>query len=351
MHDPEGMFYMTVFDKWSGDVAQREICSYSTQQGHKHDDWEAGFRQGGGMAIAALARAARLSRDGAFSREKYLEIAEQAFAHLNQHNLEYLNDGTENIIDDYCALMAATELFNTTKNTSYRKDAQKRSEALMARLGNEHGYDGWWHAGRDDTRPFFHAAEEGLPILALSRYFAIAPKAEHEVLREHLRRAMTHVERVTNEVFNPFHYPRQFVKASDGTLKPQFFFPHNNESGYWWQGENARLASLAYAFQVAGPLLNPTQSDNEISQNCMDWILGCNPYHTCMLQGFGHNSSDYMYAKFSNNAGGICNGITSAMLDESDVTFCETEDPAQSWSWSEQWLPHAAWFLLALTRR
>ena len=25
----------------------------------------------------------------------------------------------------------------------------------------------------------------------------------------------------------------------------QWFFPHDNESGYWWQGENARLASLA----------------------------------------------------------------------------------------------------------
>ena len=37
MCDPAGMFYMTVFDRWSGDTAQREICSYSTQKGHKHD--------------------------------------------------------------------------------------------------------------------------------------------------------------------------------------------------------------------------------------------------------------------------------------------------------------------------
>ena len=53
-------------------------------------------------------------------------------------------------------------------------------------------------------------------------------------------------------------------------------------------------------------------------------------------------------AKYPNVDGGICNGITSPLSDESDIGFCETEDPYQSWRWSEQWLPHAAWFLLAI---
>ena len=28
MQDPEGYFYMTIFDNWSGDPEKREICAY-----------------------------------------------------------------------------------------------------------------------------------------------------------------------------------------------------------------------------------------------------------------------------------------------------------------------------------
>ena len=47
MQAPEGFFYTTVFDKWSKDEHQREICSYATQKGLKSADYQAGFRQGG----------------------------------------------------------------------------------------------------------------------------------------------------------------------------------------------------------------------------------------------------------------------------------------------------------------
>lgn len=84
---------MTVFDKWSKDTKQREICAYATQQGHKSDDYQAGFRQGGGMAIAALAAAARLDTHGEFTQADYLQAAEKGYWHLKEHNLAYLNDG------------------------------------------------------------------------------------------------------------------------------------------------------------------------------------------------------------------------------------------------------------------
>ena len=48
---------------------------------------------------------------GAFSAADYLDRARIGFAHLQQHNREYLDDGQENILDDYCALLAATELY------------------------------------------------------------------------------------------------------------------------------------------------------------------------------------------------------------------------------------------------
>ena len=346
---PDGAFCMTVFDRWSGDTAQREICSYTTQQGHKHDSWEAGWRQGGGMAIAALARAARLGKDGAFSARDYLATAERAFDNLLAHGLSYLDDGRENIIDDYCGLLACLELAETTGKPIYRGHAEMRANALLARMSDGHGRDGWWRSGDDMSRPFTHAADEGLPLLALALYLPMAPAVTAGKIRSGLARAVAHLVAVTGEVHNPFSYPRHFVRQPDGSVGTQFFYSHVNESGYWWQGENARLASLAAAIRAIEPLVALADAARALPERFLGWILGANPYHSSMMHGFGRNVSHYAPFKVPHARGGICNGITSGLLDESDIAFCPTEDPFHSWRWSEQWLPHATWFLLAIT--
>ena len=73
MQDPAGYFYMTLFDRWSKQLDQREICSYKTQQGIKLPKVQAGYRQGGGLAIAALARAAAAGVSGEFPAAEYLD--------------------------------------------------------------------------------------------------------------------------------------------------------------------------------------------------------------------------------------------------------------------------------------
>src|SRR5688500_19640893 len=114
----EGYFYMTVFDRWATPGAERMITGYVGQDGVYTKDYQAAFREGAGVAIAALARASTLSSAsgvrGEFSAAQYLQDAEKAFVHLQSHNLEYCDDRTENIIDDYTALLAATELHRAT---------------------------------------------------------------------------------------------------------------------------------------------------------------------------------------------------------------------------------------------
>jgi hypothetical protein len=345
---PEGMFCMTVFDRWTGDPAQREICSYSTQQGHKHDSWECGWRQGGGMAIAALARVARGGLAGDFAAKAYLATAERAFDHLLTHGLAYLDDGRENIIDDYCGLLAAHELALTTGNRAYGNHAARRAEQLLARMSAGHGRDGWWRSGDDDARPFTHAADEGLPLLALALYCPKAPAALQTLIKSALVRAAGLLA-VTTEVHNPCAYPRHFTRLPDGSTGTQFFFSHVNESGYWWQGENARLASLACALRAIAPLVALPPDVQALPERYLGWMLGANPFHSSMMHGFGRNHSHYLPAKTPTTAGAICNGITSGMTDETAIAYCPTEDPFHSWRWSELWLPHAAWFLLAIT--
>ncbi|WP_261882058.1 glycoside hydrolase family 9 protein [Vibrio pelagius] len=355
MQDAAGYFYMTVFDKWSKDINQRDICAYATQEGIKSDDFQAGFRQGAGVAIAALASASALEVSGEFSNQTYLETAEKGYWHLKEYNHLYLNDGEENIIDEYCALLAASELYRVTKDSKYLAEARIWTKRLSQRQQSDQTVEYFWSTTADGSRPYFHAAEAGLPVIALCEYLAIEPdEQQHQAARLVVEQACQFEVNITDKVTNPFGYPRQYVKPVDGDKRDAFFVAHNNETGYWWQGENARLGSLATMALLAQPYIHNEALKARLitlSQNCLDWILGLNPYHMCMLDGHGHNNPDYLpQLGFFNAKGGICNGITAGFEDEEDIAFnppAQKDDMLQNWRWGEQWIPHAAWYLLA----
>ncbi|EPM5418200.1 TPA: glycoside hydrolase family 9 protein [Vibrio parahaemolyticus] len=356
MQNEKGFFYMTVFDKWSKDTAQREICAYETQLGHKFDDYQAGFRQGGGVAIAALAAASRLGVHGEYDQQKYRNAAENGYWHLKEHNTQYLNDGEENIIDEYCALLASLELFKATKETRYLEESRLWAQRLVARQMSDEQIQHFWSANQDGSRPYFHAAEAGLPVIALCEYLAIEDDSvPTESVKRIVNRACEFEIKISNKVTNPFGYPRQYVKGVNESKRDAFFVAHNNESGYWWQGENARLGSLATMAYLAQPHIASQEIQQQLSvfaQDALNWIVGLNPYDMCMLDGHGRNNPDYLpQYGFFNAKGGVCNGITGGFEDEEDIAFnppAQKDDMLQNWRWGEQWIPHGAWYLLAI---
>lgn len=352
MQDESGFFYMTLFDKWSKDPEQRELCAYATQQGLKSDQWQAGFRQGGGMAIAALARAAREQTGGDFDTSHYAGAARRGYLHLREHNLAYLDDGCENIIDDYCALLAAVELTQTLGH-DWLGEARDRAGRLCARQRPHPELGHYWSANDDGSRPYYHAAEAGLPVLALLEYLGVEPDQDRRArVSAVVQQALAAELALAARAGNPFALARQYVKGVDEEPRISFFMPHHNESGYWWQGENARLASLAaMAFAAARHFLQQHQLLMTFGQRQLDWILGQNPFNACMLAGHGINNPSYT-AGYPNALGGICNGITSGFDDEADIAFIpeEYQDRLdQNWRWGEQWIPHGAWFALAIS--
>lgn len=320
--------------------------------------YQASFRAGGGMAIAALALASTMPIDGDYSREDYLRSAEEAFQFLDAHNLELTNDGKENILDDYCSLLAATELYNASHKQIYREAADRKADRLMQRLISVGKYQDYWRAD-GSTRPFFHPSDAGMPVISLIEYDAIAFSEQKLKVRDIIKRSLQFELTTTSEVNNPFGYARQLVRMGNGNVRTAFFFPHDTEAAPWWQGENARLGSLAAAARMALPLFAAQPAfQSELKQyawNQLHWILGRNPFDTSMLMGNGHNNAAYMFFrsyKYTSAPGAVLNGITAGLNNEGGIAFNEgfaVTGKDEDWRWTEEWLPHAAWYLYAVS--
>src|SRR5262249_52171750 len=158
--DPTGSFYRSVSTggvrqvpeerKVAGEMKRFALYQPNEErQGGKTErdaDYEVSYRSGGGIAIAALAMAGAQESSGEYPGGDYLKTAQAAFDHLERNNSALTNDGRDNIVDDYCALAAATELFRATHRDAYKAAADRRARSLMARLVT--GADGrtYWRA-------------------------------------------------------------------------------------------------------------------------------------------------------------------------------------------------------------
>ena len=500
---PAGYFYMSVFDSWG--QGYREICAWSGEEGERSTAYQSAMREGGGVSIAALAKASKalISKDS--SSAQYLAGAKRAYIHLKANPTKYQDDGIENIIDDYTGLLAATELYNATNEEQYLTDAKTRVESLLSRQSDE----GWFYtvkkSGKNE-RPFYHAADEGLPVVALARYVEVCKPENKQAIRNAIKKNLQWYAKITYERSNPFEYAKMYGTAtggtnpgsinlalggtatasrSEGSYAPnlaidgnpttrwssyqsgaendnqwiaidlgntykvnkvilnweaaygksyrievstngsswttvanitnntsasppkeysftsrdarfvrmygvergneyggfslyefeiygepseqqpstphnaRFFLPQKNETGYWWQGENARIASLSAAFTIGAPLADPSGkywADTlfGMASAQLDWILGKNPFAVTMMHGFGKtNYPNYPATRgLANIKGGICNGITAKRGNENDLEWSPDgydNEAWRAWRWIEQWLPHNAWYLIAIS--
>jgi hypothetical protein len=343
-------FYMIVFSYFNKNPNARRVVGLHANS-VTTKEYQCAFREGGGMAIAALARISQWKSHGEYTQAQYLDAAKRAFAHLLVNNTKYDDDGKENIIDDYCALMGATELWIATNDKLYADEARKRAgklEHMISPVG--------YFMANDSGRPYWHASDAGLPVIALARYL----RKENDIKYRNaalnaVKQALNYNLAVTNKVSNPFGYARQTFSYK-GEVRDGFFIPHDNETGWWWQGENARLGSLAAAAIVGGRLVYSDHVEqgqlSAFASQQLSWILGCNPYQMCFMYGFGKSNVPYMSSNFGHGSqkGGISNGITGkeGNGDGSGIDF-KISAQGNEWRWTEQWIPHAAWFLQAVT--
>ena len=371
MRAPSGSFYRTISRakaldavhgtrtlgfEYKGSSAQFSATAATADSETVTDEnYECSLRCGGGLAIAALAAAGRHFYLGAgHSQQEYVLAAKEAWAHLSRHNEAYTNDGKWNLVDEYCALIAVTELWRTTGEYEYLAAARD----LAARIGARTVPTGpqMRRLEMASGRPFYSAADEGMPLVALLQYAETEPDPQ---AAEEARRLAGEIFRyqlhLTDSVVNPFGYPRMEC-LDGGTIHTRFFFSHESTAAPWWQGDNARLASLSAAARMLSrvtPDPDFAARCRKLAQDTLDWIMGCNPFDACMIEGYGYHNIQYFYEgryDFLNCPGGICNGITSGLHDEEGIEFVTrpTEEVSDNWRWAEQWIPHASWYLYAM---
>ena len=229
------------------------------------------------MTIAALARAAREPSGGDLDTSQYADAARRGYLHLREHNLAYLDDGVENIIDDYCALLAAVELTRTlgaewlaeardraggcapaSAPTPIRPPLGRQRRWLSPLLPRRRGGP----AGAGAAGVSRHRAGSGAPVGGPDRRRAgpggrAGPRGPG---RQSLRPRPPVCERVDEAPLGElFHAPPQRIRLLVA-------------------GENARLASLAtMAFAATQHLPGQSALLCTFGQQQLDWILGRNP--------------------------------------------------------------------------
>lgn len=280
---------------------------------------------------------------------------------MENNNERYTNDGKWNLLDEYCCLDALIEIYKTTQEINYLFKAREMFEKINKRyiaIDENRGY-----LSVDGTnRPFFHAADAGMPVVNILNFYDIEKdEAFRESALNLATKLMANEIFVTNETANPFGYARQLIQDGKGKIETRFFYPHDVETSPWWQGENARIASLATAARSLSKLVSCEKFKVQLfkyADDQINWILGLNPYDACMMESFGRNNPEYFFGKhkdFIHCPAGIVNGITGGLVDEEHGIdlVCDYGEKGitDNWRWAEQWIPHATWYLMALSQK
>jgi hypothetical protein len=68
-----------------------------------------------------------------------------------------------------------------------------------------------------------------------------------------------------------------------------------------------------------------------------------------MVYGFGGKNPNYADSSGHMLVGGVSNGITGKVGNDEGrgIDFAVGPD-SENWRWNEQWIPHAAWLMLAV---
>ncbi len=230
-------------------------------------------------------------------------------------------------------LLAAAELYRTAPADRFLLSAQR--DALVL-LSNQE-VNGGWPPGSMAIVDF------GLIPASLAEFVRAFPESPLAgAVREALVRFLDFWE---VRRLRPFSVP---AWSEDDAFYPA-------PAGAWYVGQNSMYLSQAWAGLMASKILGDAGlRARRWAGGCLDWVLGLNPFGVCLmyeagtihLKRYHHRYDSIPNGKNGNIPGAIANGVVrrSAAEDAPDLDL-----EGNWWRTNEPWLPHNAYYLLALS--
>jgi hypothetical protein len=248
--------------------------------------------------------------------------------------------------------MAACELFRATRASEYRNHAELLGRRLLEMqnttfIADQRRIRGFWMNGEE---PFMDIVDSAVPPMALLELHAAFPEAKDrqkwlDAVRLYLDEyalpmsARNAYRIIPLGVFIGSPTPETY-RPLGGRLTYRYFHPVRKQ--FWWQGANCHLASHALLLGLSYKLTGKREYV-DLAYRQLEWILGANPFASCMMTGEGMRNP-YPHSRFVGLIpGGIMNGIAGNVRDEPVLDLQYRLD----WRTTEYWSPHVAFFIWA----
>jgi hypothetical protein len=230
-------------------------------------------------------------------------------------------------------LLAATELYSGSPEDRFKLAGERDAAYLLSRQE----LDGGWPAGP------LAIVDYGLLPASLAEYARAFPESPlSSPVRDSLGRYLDFWD---CRRLVPFSVP----KWSENEM----FYPPSPDA--WYVGQDSMYLSQAWAGWLIAKVLGAQGLRARAwADGCLDWVLGANPLGVCLMYGAGsvhlkryhHRYDAIPNGRNGNIPGAIANGIVRRSMDE-DAPYLDLE--GNWWRTNEPWLPHNAYFLLALS--
>lgn len=192
--------------------------------------------------------------------------------------------------------------------------------------------------------------EDGFAAAALAEFALRRP--DDPVSRDIAPALLKYVDCCLARARNPFH----LIQWDDRNV----FYPYP-EAKAWYVGQNSAYLSQAWALLLTAKLLagfpdsvfrRGAAHARTLAQAQLDWVLGCNPFGVCMLEGVGRFNPPRYHHRYDSLPGhergavpgAVCNGIVREGVERDAPRFDLAGNDYHS---NEPWLPHNAYYLLA----
>ncbi len=283
-----------------------------------------------------------------------------AFAHLGQllDNEEYIGRAlahwklaykpdSPDLAHAAQTIFAARELDLATGDPTFEKIALEAAKKIVACQSHDDTLDGWY-AGSPGGKPAYGVVDDGLPAAALGRWTEWYPEdAFVESARESLKRYVGYVQAISH---NPLGIAKVHTQKHDA-----WFFPFAKD-GDWHVGQNSQYLSDAWAALVAHRVTGESRA-LEVALDQINWVLGCNPYGICMMQGHGRVNSPTAHHRYNMIVGqpqgavpgSVFNGIVRFNAANDIPLWDLIPHGTPRYECNEPWLPHNAYYLFAVS--